>query len=91
MSEDGARVLRQNLESVLAQCEQFNANVSDLATFYLAAHAGAQIISRTELPEGDSLEMRMSSDFPHVVTTVRKDDDELALFERGHYARINSY
>lgn len=84
-------MLRQNLESIISQCEQFNANVSDLATFYLAAHAGAKIISSTELPEDYSLEMRMSSDFPLVATTVRQEQDVLALCERGDYDRLNSY
>ncbi|WGV53289.1 hypothetical protein QIF44_13320 [Stenotrophomonas indicatrix] len=84
-------MLRQKLDSLVSQCEQFNANVSDLATFYLAADAGAKLISNTRIPEGYSLEMRMSSDFPLVATTVRKQDDVLALCGRGDYERLNAY
>ncbi|RYF47025.1 hypothetical protein [Xanthomonas arboricola] len=84
-------MLRKNLDSLVSQCEQFKANVADLATFYLAAGAGAKLIANTEMPDGYSLEMRMSGDFPLVATTIRQGDDVLALYERGEYDRLNSY
>ncbi len=84
-------MLRQNLNSLEFQCEQFMRNVSDLATFYLAADAGAKLIANTELPEGYSLEMRMSNDFSLVATTIRQSEDVLALHKRGGYERLNSY
>lgn len=84
-------MLRQNLNSIESQCEQFLKNLSDLATFYLAADAGAKLIASTELPDGYSLEMRMSSDFPLAATTIRQSDDVVALYKRGDYERLNSY
>lgn len=84
-------MLSQNLSAIESQCEQFVQNISDLATFYLAADASAKLIANTKLPSGYALEMRMSNDFPSVATTVRQGDDVLALYHRGDYERLNAY
>ncbi len=80
-----------DLSVIEKQCEQFLMNLSDLATFYLAAGASGKLIASLELPEGYELEMRMSNDFPLVATTVRQAKDVTELHQRGEYERLNAY